>query len=326
MSTPLAAALDAVDKYIKTNSGYPQAQTIKARVRAMLRAYDKHWAVDNQRYQVIGVEKLLLGPIVNLTNKKDSGYQAGGKLDVRLRDIQRNQTLILDHKFLSGEMDESDIEHLTFDGQLNQYIYLEHVNGVRVDGAIWDVLAKTSHRLHKETKNKPAETVQEFEERLFALYTEEPTKFFARIRLPMNKHNVIEHVTELYDWTQMIDSSKASGKHLRNTESCFQYQRPCKYLGICSGKSDMDDRAVWTTTRQMHAELELPAGVDPTRVVTNSRLKVFKTCHKKHHLSYNLGLRKANEVTEEPLFLGSCGHSALEMYFVEIQNQQRKAS
>jgi hypothetical protein len=338
MSTPLAAALDAVDKYIKTNSGYPQAQTIKARVRAMLRAYGKHWSVDNQRYEVIGVEKLLLGPIVNLTNKKDSGYQAGGKLDVILRDRKTNQTVLMDHKNLASELDDDDIEQLTIDGQPLQYAYLAHLNGLRIDYAVWDVLAKSGHRPYKEkntvrkaTKklaevktHTPAETPEEFEARLFEVYFDSPDKYFARVKIPVLKYNVIRHVNELYDWAQLIGSSIASGKHLRNTESCKQYQRPCKYMGVCSGKSDIDDKAVWTTAKQTHSELDLPPGVDPALVLTNSRLKVFKSCYAKHDMQYNQGLRKVNEPVEEPLYLGSCSHEGLEAYWKTIQNQQRK--
>jgi hypothetical protein len=154
---------------------------------------------------------------------------------------------------------------------------------------------------------------------------EDQKRFFARERVPVMKHNVAMHANDLYDWTRLLDSAKQGNKHLKNTEHCFDYMRPCKYLGICSGRSEMDDLTQWRTEKNPHAELDLPEGVDPGKVITNSRMKVFKGCPYKHHLQYNLGLRKVRETEDEPLVVGSCGHVALEEYFKAIGRQQGKS-
>lgn len=335
--TPLDTGLAALDSYIYANKSYPGALVIRARIRASLRVYDRFWSDpglenNNHEFTVLGAEELLTGPVTSLATGKATDYTAAGLLDVRIKD-RNNLHGILDHKNLADAFESEDIEHLHIDGQPNQYAWLEHLNGVRINFAIWDVLCKTSHRLYQEktTTRKPskkepngavtvtpAETLEAFEERLVEVFSENPKKYFARERIVIQKSNVIEHAQELYAWTRLLDSAKKTGNHLRNTEACFEYNRPCEYLGLCSGRTNMLDPEKWERARTTHAELDLPIGIDPALVITNSRIKVFKSCMRKHDFKYNLGLRRVGKPVEEPLYLGSASHKALEAYWLQL--------
>lgn len=327
--SPLGAALEALDAYIAGDSSHPDRLLIRHRVRSMLRAYGAIYSDDAEKYEVHAVERLRLAPLKNLLNGKDSGYLAAGKIDLIVKEkTGRQQLIIVDHKNVSHALDDARIEHLLFDGQGCQYGYLELANGVRADAFMHDVLCKTAHEPYKTGKTrKIAETLEEFEERLLGVYLDDPKKYFARTRVPLLKSNVAAHVDELYHWTKELDMDSKCDTHLKNPEACFDYNRPCKYLGLCSGRSHEED-GTWARKEKMHAELELPDGVDPKLLITISRMKLFRQCRLKHDRQYNKGLVKLNEKAEDALYLGSASHKGLEAYWQAIGKleQERKAA
>lgn len=352
--TPLEAGLAAMDSLYFATHDLPNKPTIRARIRGMLRAYDKVWAEDNKKYIVRGAERLLMGPLKNLENMKDSGYIQSGKLDLILEErAGRRRLVISDHKWLSSGFDDDDIEHLLVSGQQNTYAYLGFVNGIKFEAAMWDILVKSQHVPKKESILKgspsriagrkstvngveykkgdvipavpdtvtPGETIGEFEERVYQIYCENPAKYFARPEVPVIKDNIASHMHEAYMWTKELDIDSKSDTHLRNPDACMTYNRACSYMGLCSRRSHEEDGS-WTTKEKVHEELDLPAGVDPHRVVTNSRLGCFRLCRLKHHRRYNLGLIKIKPAAEESLFVGSAGHVGLEWYWKMIMTNQ----
>ena len=313
----LTAALHELKQYFVEHDRYPGGEWIYARCRGIIRAYAKHYeAGDKQAFLVKTVEELVTGPIINWQNKKNSGYLGAGKIDVTLWQKEKRRLSIMDHKILASEFDDHHHEHLLVDTQPLQYAYLKHLNGTKIDSAIWDVIAKTGHRPCKN------ETAEQFSERIFQLYSAEPNAFFNRREIPLMDYHMAQYANDLHTWTKMLDSAIQTGQHLKIPESCFQYRRPCEYLPICSGTLDIDrglqsGRLVKIDER--HPELELPEGTDPHKVITNSRLKKFRSCMYRHHLHYNEGLRRAGQVTEEPLFVGSAMHKALEGYWLYLK-------
>lgn len=357
--SPLDRALEALDGYIATNK-HPDSAVLRARLRAMIRAYSFVWAGQEDQYEVLAVEQLLLAPLVNLVNKKESDYLAGGKLDVILREREgRKRLLLSDHKFLGFSFDDSDIQHLMIAAQPLEYGYLAFANGKKLDDAMWDVIAKPSHIPRKESSRivragseakiagrtytdsdgikrqkgdlvpareeireaTPAETMEEFEERVYNVLIENKDKYFARPRVPLLRHQIAEHCHEKYLWVQEMKMDAASEIHLKNTDACKTYSSPCQYMGLCLGTSSEDD-GTWKKTDRIHAELDLPDGVDPGRVVTNSRLGMYKSCRLKHHRRYNLGLVKIKSEEADALYVGSGGHVALEMFWKAIAFNQ----
>lgn len=353
MVTPLEAGLDSLDGYLSDKEA-PNKSVIKARVRAMGRAYDKVWAEDNQKYSVVAIEKLLIGPLKNLENMKDSGYLMAGKLDLILKEkYGRKRTICMDHKTLSSGFDDDDIEHLLISGQQCQYAALGWTNGIKFDAAIWDVCCKSLHVPRKESIAKgspsriagrkttvngveyvkgqvvpatpdtvtPGETMEEFEERVYGIYTDSPSRFFARPEVPVIKDNIISHMHELYLNVKELDLDAKSDIHLKNPDSCYMYGRYCEYLGLCSGRSHEQD-GTWTTKDQLHPELEVPNGVDPRSLISNSRMACYRACRLKHFRKFNQGLVKIKEPHNDALFTGSAFHHFMEIYYKIIMETQ----
>lgn len=337
--TPLEAGLAAMDAYFSTHDA-PNKLVVRARTRAMLKAYSVVWEEDNKKYIVKDAEKLLFGPLVNLENMRDSGYLTSGKLDLLLEEKGgRKRTVLLDHKLMANAFEDEDIEHLLISSQPHQYAALGWSNGIKFDTAVWDVATKCTHVPRKESilKGKPsritsrkttingvtylkgdtipaihdvvtpAETLEEFEDRVLRVYLENPAKRFARPEVPILKSNVAEHMQSVYLWTKELDMDSKSSYHLRNDSACMNFGRACSYLGVCSGRSSFEDGS-WTNRRQVHNELDLPAGIDPHRLITNSRLKMFKECRLKHDNYYNKGIVKIQEKIDDPLYVGSAAH------------------
>lgn len=347
--TPLEAGLEAMDKYFATHDSHNKL-IIRARCRAMLKAYAIVWEEDNKRYIVKDAEKLLMGPLVNLENMRDSGYLMSGKLDLLLEEKSgRKRTILLDHKVMANGFEDEDIEHLLVSSQPHQYAALGWSNGIKFDAAMWDVVTKCTHVPRKESILKgspsriagrkttvngveyvkgqtvpanpdtvtPGETMEEFEDRVFQVYMENPGKRFARPEVPIIKSNVGNHMQSLYLWTKELDMDSKSDMHLRNDSNCISYGRACSYLGICSGRSHFED-GTWTKRKQVHNELDIPAGIDPYKLITNSRMKMFKECRLKHDNYYNKGLVKVQERIEEPLYVGSAAHIGFEYFWKEL--------
>lgn len=318
VNTVASTVLESLDSFFEQHRNYPKALPLRAKCRGIARAYVDHYAeADKLSFEVLGVEELQVGPISNpTTGKQFSDYIAAGKIDVRLYQRERKRRSIMDHKILASRMEDHHHEHLLVDTQPLQYALLEHMNGERIDSAIWDVVAKTEHR------PKAGETLPEFEERVYELYVQDPHAFFARKEVPITEYNLAQYAMDLYSWTRMLESARQSGQHLKTPESCFDYRRPCRYLPICSGRVDLLDglqSGQLVKIQERHPELELDASIDETYVITNSRLKVFRQCMYKHDLQYNLGIRRSSEVAEEPLFVGSAMHKALEAYWLALK-------
>ena len=87
------------------------------------------------------------------------------------------------------------------------------------------------------------------------------------------------------------------------------YGSPCKYLGICSGHDEPDSNN-WQKRDLVHIELPELEG-DGRDVLTNSRIRTFQTCRRKHFYQYDIGSERINEEEREALYFGSCFHAAL---------------
>ena len=308
------SALLAMDKFFLANKD-ENTLLHRARLRAIVRAYGQRWANDSELYEALEVEKLLLGKIVSMDSGKDSGFTAGGKIDAIIKErVGSKNLIVLDHKFLSTEFTPEKAQHLTIDGQPSQYAYLCWANGIEVTHVLWDAVVKS---LHRKGKN---ESYESLEERIYGIYIEDNSKF-SRFKVPVIKDNIAEYLNELYHWAKEIGMESKGNVHLKSRGHCFEFNRACKYLGICTGYSDSND-GTWNSGGTNHAELVLDKDINPFTILTNSRLKEYQTCRTKHHLHYNLGLSKIKEETEEPLFVGTAGHHGLQAYWETIASGQ----
>jgi hypothetical protein len=337
MNSALDYALQAIYDAIETMD--ESALLIHAKCRALLHGYHKRW--ESNEYQPTAVEQMVTANLFNpKTNAKSRTFTLAGKLDV-VADYRGKATLI-DHKTTSSDIEDPCgpfWENLQIDGQISLYMLLEWQNGRKVDECVWDVVRKPSISPKKITKaekvsvtgtrkyfdqlmsdetllalqTEDRETLEMYEARLIHDCTKErPEWYFQRRTIPRLDNEILEYAGELWDHCQDIIHTRAMDRHLRNPGACMLYGSPCKFLGICSGR-DRPDSQKWTKKNCVHNELELQG--DGRDVITNSRIRCFQTCRRKHYFEYELGIERVDEEEKEALFFGRLWHIGLEAYW-----------
>jgi hypothetical protein len=155
-----------------------------------------------------------------------------------------------------------------------------------------------------------------------------PEWYFQRRTVPRLDADLHEYATELWEHSQEILHTRRENRWSRNSGACMLYGTPCKFLGICSG-FDQPDSDNWKRKANVHVELPLLDG-DGRDVLTNSRIRCFQTCRRKHFYEYELGIERQDEEEKEALLFGQIWHSALEAWFIagkkEIHNDNSHGS
>jgi ATP-dependent helicase/DNAse subunit B len=67
----------------------------------------------------------------------------------------------------------------------------------------------------------------------------------------------------------------------------------------------------------VHRELELPT--DGRNTLTNSRIRAFQTCRRKHFYDFEMGIERIDEEERETLLMGSLWHKGLEAFWKTIK-------
>ena len=255
-------------------------------------------------------------------------------------------TFILDHKTCSEDIADPNSPYwrqLIVERQHQHYMLLEHLNGRRVDGAIWDVTRKPTISPRQITKAEQAqiattgtwfgdpaspldrETPEMYEARVAWDCSQiRPEWYFQRRRIARLDHQLLEYAGELWQHSQDLLWARRQGSYPRNSGACMNYGRPCQFLGICSGY-DEPTSANWQRRDWTHPELE-GDGTDGRDLLTNSRIRCFQTCRRKHLYQYEIGIERTEAEEVETLYFGTVWHEALAVWFEglmiekEIQN------
>lgn len=337
--TALAAALEALDEYAPPDDA---SALVKAKLVGLLHGYDARWG--SAGYRALFVERTLFAPLMNPTTGKHSRtFNIGGKIDVG---VERDNTRsLMDHKFVASATDINDPNapywrQQAIDGQFSHYHLLLWQNQEKFDGAILDAIRKPAIAPKRLTKAERAHvvasgdyfgwTVSEDDRVLMqtedretpGMYSarlahdctkERPDWYFQRRPVPRMDHELLEYATELWDHSQNIISTRRNNRHVRNPGACLLYSSACNFLGICSGY-DTPDSDKWRRKLQVHSELPIVEG-DGRDVLTNSRIRCYQTCPKKHLFQYEMGIERHDAEEKEALFFGTLGHKALEKWW-----------
>ncbi len=159
---------------------------------------------------------------------------------------------------------------------------------------------------------KPRECPELYAMRLASECIEQPDKYFQRRVIPRLDCDIAEYAGELWEVGQSIISARARDAHYRNSGACMEYGTPCRFLGICSG-NDSPESDKWTMTTKVHDEL--PDSFIGSDALTNSRVRTFQSCRRKHYYQYERGIRRIDDEGREALVLGSLLHGGLEAWF-----------
>ncbi|MCZ2076569.1 MAG: PD-(D/E)XK nuclease family protein [Bryobacterales bacterium] len=332
----LQAGLNAIE--IDPRADFSQ-QLIAAKCRALLAGYDAMWS--NAPYEILSVEELVTSELWNPdTGRKSRSFTLAGKIDVKA--TLGDRRVIFDHKTTSQDISDPNSSfwrQLTIEGQVSHYMLLEWLNQRKVDDAVWDVVRKPSispkaiskkdcegvifgkryfgREVSTESllalQQDQRETLEMYEARLAHDCTiERPQWYFQRRSVPRLDAELHEYATELWGHSQDLLHVRHTGRHVRNPGACMLYGSPCKFLGICSGH-DEPNSDHWQLKNQVHVELDLDG--DGRDVLTNSRIRSFQTCRRKHYYEYEIGIERQDEEEREALFFGTLWHKALEAWF-----------
>jgi hypothetical protein len=314
----------------------------RAKLRGLLRGYSARWASDS--FEILEIEETQSSDLYNpTTSARSRSFTVAGKKDVLLRDEGR--LWLMDHKTTSEDISDPDAAYwrqLAVEGQHYHYALLEFCQGKKADGAIWDVVRKPgisprqivkadlSEVLYDccyfgdpvtpddaiEIRSTGRETPAMYEARLaWDCIESRPGWYFQRRRIAARDDALLEYAGELWGHSQDILLARRLNAWPRNSGACLLYGQPCKFLGICSGY-DEPDSANWKRRSWVHPELpslEGDSGAAGRDVLTNSRVRCFQTCRRKHLYQYEMGLVRIEDVDSEALIFGRLWHEALEV-------------
>lgn len=347
MSTALAAAFEAIDVF-STDPLH------KAKCRALMSGYDRLYS--SQPYAVLGVEEMLVAPLVNVdTGRNSRTFKLAGKLDVRLQDAA-GYAVLMDHKTTSDEVSaDSDYwKHLIVESQPSHYMLLEWLNGHRIDYCIWDVVRKPAIRpaqidkkdresmsitgrycgyaltlqdwaeydaqTQREGKNRETPTLYEARLREDCT-TVRPSWYFAQRQVNRLDNELVEYARELWQHAEEIRIAIAEDRHPRSSGSCITYSTACRFLGICSGY-DHPESSNWRRKAWKHAELPIIGENDGTELLTNSRIRNFQACRRRHQYDYLIGIERDED--RDSLIFGTLWHEAQAAWWGWWQQKQRQ--
>lgn len=353
MIEPLGAAQEVLRPILER--GEDRERLVAAKLTGLMRGYDARWR--NSPYQIDAVECVMTADLYNPeSGRKSRSFINAGKIDVRATETSTGRKVIFDHKSTSESITDFNSPYwriLQIEGQVSQYMLLEWLHENRVDFALWDVMRKpgispkglskaesaalTEHGRYFNYKltdddisafeQEQRETPIMYAQRLAHDCTfARPDWYFQRRTVPRLDADLIEYSQELWDHSQDILATRQTGRNPRNPGACFNWGAPCEYLSLCSGQASLDDPA-WTRREWVHPELPIlsnAAGKRGVDVLTNSRIRMFQTCRRKHQLKYELGIERLNEEEREALYFGNVFHTALEHYFRALQTLHKR--
>lgn len=321
-----------------------QQALVLVKCRALLAGYHKRW--QSAGYVPERVEEVLTSDLYNPeSGRKSRSFQVGGKLDVVARISGRR--VLIDHKTTSQDITDPNAPYwrqLVVEGQVSHYMLLQWMYGEKCDDAVWDVVRKpmispkklsqadrraaaslgTYHgsRISDESKRamveQERETLEMFELRLaHDCSVERPEWYFARRSVPRMDTEILEYAADLWEQAQDILHERKRGRlPPKNGGACMTYGTPCKFLGICSGHDTAtSDR--WQSKEKLYPEL--PTIGNNVDLLTNSRLRTFQTCRRKHYYEFELGIERQDEEEREALYFGTLLHAGLESWWNSLK-------
>lgn len=214
------------------------------------------------------------------------------------------RTFVLEHKTSSRDVGPGSVywRRLTLDPQVSVYLDAVRAAGYDVEGVLYDVLRKPAHRQAKGDKSP-----EDFERRCVEAICEEPDKYLQRGTIVRLAEEARDAAADLWQTAEQIRAAQLKGRFPRNPDSCFDYERPCDYWGVCSGETDVTDPLVFEArTSAIEGKRSLP-------VLSQSGVRAWRACPKRYYYAYELGRRP--RMVSDALRTGKAIHSALEVWW-----------
>lgn len=333
---PLDAAFTALEESAPESNLDERGSRIISTIKGMMAGYHIKW--NEQKWTTLSIEEEFHVPIYNPeSGAKSRLYTFAGKFDGTVTD-DTGRVYLLEHKTTSQDIldpSSSYWRQLLVDSQINSYMLAGHIQGREFAGVVYDVVRKPSikpkriskkdqsvllsHGLYLDVKVSNEARSLDFESpELFGIrvtkeYLSNPNRFYQRRTVHRLESEVIDFATELSHISEEVYRTELHGTDYRNSASCHSFNTPCEYLSLCSNH-DSEDSGNWAKQGQVHSELD-SFGDGGLTVLTNSRIKCFQSCRRKHTLRYIKRLRRSRDEEKEALYFGRLWHIAQEAWW-----------
>lgn len=279
----LGMAIAAIQNYVaKEAPKFDPFQLAKAEV--LMAAYDARWAPAMAEWEVLGVEVEFIATIPGRKR-----LRIAGKLDKVLRKRADGSKWFGEHKTTGADLSEGSTywQRLRMDPQVSIYFRGGREIGHDFVGCLYDVVDRPSHRQKKATppelrkytqptKKEPVsrlyknqrendESIDEFKQRLVEEIGAAPELYFARSEIVRLESELAASDQDVEALALQIRAGTQTGLAPRNPAGCFQYNRPCDFLGPCSGVESLDDDTKFRRVIVPHEELSLHLQTTPER-------------------------------------------------------------
>jgi hypothetical protein len=220
---------------------------------------------------------------------------------------------------------------LALDVQIGTYLRGARTKGYNVIGCLYDVLGVPQLRpkmatpvelrkYTKPTKKNPVsklyanqyetdEAPEDFGARCLAEIVANPNKYYQRGEITRMEQEHRETASDTWGTALSMREAKRLNIYPRNPSNCVSWNRECEYLPLCCGEASAADTMLYQIVKPDHEELsESSTGLIR---ITQSSLRTYRGCPKKHHLRNNLGIRSTKK--PETLRRGTSVHGGVEV-------------
>lgn len=268
----LAEALAAINAYLAQHAAaMDPALAVMADV--LMAAYDARWAPTMADWEVVGIEVEFIATIPGRRR-----LRVAGKLDKVLRKRADGSLWFGEHKTSGADLSEGSTywQRLRMDPQVSIYHRGGEALGHDFIGCLYDVIERPKIRplkatpaelrkYTKATKTEPSrlyknqrendESIEEFRERVAGAILAEPERYFARAEVIRLESELAASDQDVEETALQIRAGAQTGVAPRNPGGCFQWNRPCEFLGPCSGVESLDDETKFRRAESAHEEL-----------------------------------------------------------------------
>lgn len=248
-----------------------------ARLRPMLAGYIARWAdEDEQRYEVLAIEKEFRCPLVNPdTGRPSRTWELAGKFDKLVRERSTGRVYVVEHKTSSKDITPGSAywARLRMDTQVSVYWTGAKSLGLDLYGVLYDVLGKPKLRPLEATppdkrkyrkddgklyagQRDTDESLEEFELRVAEAIAEAPEAYFQRCEVVRLEDELKDAMRGIWQRAELMNFARRREHSEPNPDACERWGKLCAFFDVCSGAASIDDPARFTKLSNVHPELE----------------------------------------------------------------------
>lgn len=300
-----------IDKIDAHHDAQPQDcdPLMNVKCRELARGYVEYWGHPADMWTEVVVEQQFKLPILDPATGEETGEYYQGYLDKVLTD-GAGKRFIMDHKTSSEAVDNPVSgfwQRWGVTSQASLYLLASEQMEQPAEGLVVDAIKKPGIRPSKADNG-----LEGYSKRLRETIAANPEKTYARQTVVRDSESLLEALEDMAvvvaDVAFKREAEDRRKFFPKNTSSCFAYNSACKFLGVCSKHTDIED-ACW--------EVKAPPE-DGIVSWSNSRLNTYLSCPRKFYYEYLFaGHGVTRQENNDNLTFGSLLHGYMDLIYEE---------